>query len=120
MQCPPEQWLNFNVDAACDEGIACVAVVARNSTGEGLKTRLENTILYSAAAMALAVRWVLELVLNMGCKQGLIEGDAKLVIERILINNKKNEQKGCQFVQERWVRYYASPDGLLRIYASSS
>uniref|UniRef100_A0A7N2LMD8 Cyclin-like domain-containing protein n=1 Tax=Quercus lobata TaxID=97700 RepID=A0A7N2LMD8_QUELO len=55
-------------------GIACVAVVARNSTGEGLKTWLENTILYSAAAMALAVRWALELVLNMGCKQGLIEG----------------------------------------------
>ena len=89
MQRPPEQWLNFNVDAACDEGIACVAGVARNSTVEGLKAWLETTILYSAAAMALAVRWALELVLNMGCKQGLIEGDAKLVIERILINIKK-------------------------------
>ena len=93
MQRPPEQWLNFNVDAACDEGIACVAGVARNSTGEGLKAWLETTILYSAAAMALAVRWALELVLNMGCKQGLIEGDAKLVLERILINKKKKNRR---------------------------
>ena len=104
MQCPPEQWLNFNVDAACDEGIACVAVVARNSTGEGLKTRLENTILYSAAAMALAVRWALELVLNMGCKQGLIEGDAKLVLERILINKKKKNRRQSFIVNKYGVK----------------
>lgn len=43
MQCPPEQWLKFNVDAAWDEDIACVVVVARNSTGEGSKAWVENT-----------------------------------------------------------------------------
>ena len=43
MQCPPEQWLNFHVDATWDEDIACVVVVARNSTGEGSKAWVENT-----------------------------------------------------------------------------
>ena len=94
MQCPPEQWLNFNVDAAC------VAGVARNSTGEGLKAWLENNILYSAAAKALAVRWALELVLDMGCKQDLMKGDAKLVIERILINIKKMNRRDVNLFNE--------------------
>uniref|UniRef100_A0A7N2R4V1 Brf1 TBP-binding domain-containing protein n=1 Tax=Quercus lobata TaxID=97700 RepID=A0A7N2R4V1_QUELO len=68
------KWLKFNVDAAWDEDIACVVVVARNSTGEGSKAWVENTRLYSAAAKALAVRWALELVLDMGCKQALMKG----------------------------------------------
>ena len=93
MQCPPEQWLKFHVDAAWDEDIACVVVVAGNSTGEGSKAWVENTRLYSAAAKALAVRWALELVLDMGCKQALMIGDAKSVIEGIFIYRKKKKKK---------------------------
>ena len=49
--------------------------------------------MYSAAAKALAVRWALELVLDMGCKQDLMKGDAKLVIEGIFIYRKNKKKK---------------------------